>query len=369
MGLAGLASELLGGKNSTAMFQKVLDSRTVQDDLITHFDLRNRYHLQYWEDTRKKLRSRTAVAEDKKSGVISLTVQDHDPKMAVAIAGAYIDELDKVVARVSTSAARREREFIEQRLTEEHGRLEDAEKQFGHFASNTMTLDVPEQTKVTVESAAKLQGEAIATRAQLEGLEQIYTSENYRVKSLQARLDELERALAKINSGPIATGDAQDPTSPYPSVKSLPQLGIQWVDLYRNAKIHEVVFELLTQQYEMAKIQEAKEIPSVKVLDPPSQPEKRTPPPALIIQLGVIFAALLGCLSVFLLDRWDTWDSEDPGRMLLQRIYHTTLGRADAVLHPFSKARAVGNGRTADAETEAPAHEEEQHEEYSDRRP
>ncbi len=114
----------------------------------------------------------------------------------------------------------------------------------------------------------------IATRAQLEGLKQTYTEENIRVRSVQAHVNELERELAKLNSG--RTSSVQDPTSPYPSVKTLPLLGVKWADLFRNSKIRETVVELLTQQYEMARIQEAKEIPSVKVLDPASTPERKS---------------------------------------------------------------------------------------------
>ena len=367
MGLAGLASELLGAKNSTAMFIKIMGSRNVQDDLIDHFNLRERYHLRFWDETRKKLSSRTDIAEDKKSGVISVTVRDHDPKVAVDLAKGYIDELDRVVAQVSTSSARREREFIEQRLSQEKEVLEDAEKQFGHFASNTMTLDVPQQTKVTVEAAAKLQGEMIVARSELEGLEQIYTTENYRVKSLRARVGELERELARINAGPLASANAQDPTNPYPSVKSLPQVGIQWVDLYRNTKIHETVFELLTQQYEMAKIQEAKEIPSVKVLDSPSTPERRYPAPGLIVELGILISGLMGCLSVFLRDRWASWDADDPGRMLIQKVYQSARESAAAALHPFGRWRP-GTQHGVREEPETALDQQAHQEEYSDRR-
>ena len=139
-------------------------------------------------------------------------MRDHDAGLATALANAYVEELGSVMAKVSTSAARRERIFIEQRLADENKSLQDAEQQFSQFASTNMALNVPEQTKVTVEAAARLQGELIATRAQLEGLKQTYTEENIRVKSVQAHVNELERALAKINSG--ARCGVQDPTSP-----------------------------------------------------------------------------------------------------------------------------------------------------------
>jgi uncharacterized protein involved in exopolysaccharide biosynthesis len=326
-GLAGLASELLGSRNSTALFMKVLESRTVQDDLITRFDLRSHYKKKYWSDTRDKLQSRTTVSEDKKSGVLTLEVKDRDPQFAQALAAAYADELDKVVTKVSTSAAGRERRFIEQRLAEERQVLDDAERQFSRFASKTMTLDIPQQTRVTVEAAAKLQGELIAARTELEGLQQIYAPENSRIKVAQARVGELERALGRINAGPVETGGAQDPTNPYPSVKNLPVLGVQWVDLYRNTKLHETVFELLTQQYELAKIQEAREIPTVKVLDSASLPEKRHPRPWVVILFGVMGGCILGCLHVWCRDSWEGWNSQDPRRRFLERTYGGIVGK------------------------------------------
>lgn len=320
-GLAGLAGDLVGGKNSSALFTKVLESRTIEDSLITRFDLRKKYGIKYWEDARKKLHSRTSIIEDKKSGVLTIVVDDSDPKLAAALAGAYIEELDRVMASVATSSARRERIFLELRLTDEKKSLEDSEKKFSQFASSSMMLDVPQQTRVTVEAAARLQGEMIAARSELEGLEQIYTAENFRVRTLRARVGELERELAKINAGQISPSTTQDPTSPYPSVKSLPVLGVEWADLYRTTKIHETVFELLTQQYELARIQEAKEIPTVKVLDSPSVSEKRYPRPWLIVVSFLFGSTALGCLWILWVEWWQRWDVHDPRRMLLAKIY------------------------------------------------
>jgi uncharacterized protein involved in exopolysaccharide biosynthesis len=317
-GLIGMAGDLMGMKSTSAIFARVLESRTVQDNLINRFDLRKRYDKSYMEDARKKLTKRTSISEDKKSGVIAISVQDHDAALATELANAYVEELGSVMAKVSTSAARRERIFIEGRLADENSNLQDAERQFSQFASANMALDVPEQTKVTVEAAARLQGELIASKAQLEGLKQTYTEENIRVKSVQAHVNELERELAKINSG--RPSGVQDPTSPYPSVKNLPLLGVKWADLYRQTKIRETVVELLTQQYEMARIQEAKEIPSVKVLDPASIPERREPSWKLIIPLGTLLSALLACLGYFIKNWWDRWDQDDPRRILILQV-------------------------------------------------
>lgn len=325
-GLAGLAGDLTGAKTTGAVFTKVLQSRTVLDDLIDEFKLKNYYGLAYSEDTRHKLASRTDIVEDKKSGVIAITVHDHDPHMAQNLADAYVKELSLVTAKVSTSAAKQERMFIEQRLSEETKNLQNAEQQFSQFASANMALDVPEQMKATVEAAGRLQGEVIAARAQLDALKQTYTDENIRVKSAQAHVDELERELARINSGQQTQG-AKDASNPYPSVKSLPLLGVKWTDLYRNTKIRETVVELLTQQYEMARIQEAKEATTVKVLDSASWPEHKRPDWKLLTLVGTVFFAFLACAGYLLKDWWDRWDQDDPRRILIAQIMRDGPGR------------------------------------------
>lgn len=319
-GLAGMAGDLLGVKSTGALFIKVLQSRTVEDDLVSGLDLRKHYHKRYWEDARLKLESNSEIAEDKKSGVISITVRDRDPQFAEALVSAYVAALDKVIAKVSTSAARRERIFIEQRLADEKKALDDAEQKFSQFSSRSMTLNVPEQTRVMVESAARLQGELIAARSELEGLQQVYAPENTRVRTVQARINELERELTRLNTGNTAGGSS--PSNPYPSIKNLPLVGVTWTDLYRSTKIHETVYELLRQQYEVARIQEAREIPSVKVLDKPVVPEKRHPSITMVAVWGTLISIVLACIGLLLQRWWASWDPDDPRRLLLARISH-----------------------------------------------
>ena len=322
-GLAGMAGDLFGIKSSGALFAKVLQSQRVTDSVINRFGLRKRWHSSYQETAREKLLERTAIEEDKKSGVMTISFIDRDPQLAQNVVAAYLQELDRAIQDVSTSAARRERMFLEQRLVNEKKALDESQVKFSQFASSNMALDIPEQTKVTVEAASRLEGELIANRAQLEVLQQTYTADNYRVKNVQTHVNELERELTRLNTGK-STRPATDPMNSYPAVKNLPVLGVQWSDLYRAVKIHETVYELLTQQYEMASIQEAREIPVVKVLDPPSMPERKKPSFWLILAIAALVAALLACVGILLQDKWAMWNAEDPRRVLLARVYSGT---------------------------------------------
>jgi len=317
--LGGVAGDLLGMKNSGALFVGVLKSRTVADRLIQEFDLQHLYDDTKIEDARDDLDDHTDISEDRKSGLLTVTVWDHDAKRAAAMAQAYVSELDRLVAQVSTSSARRERIFLEGRLHEVKGDLETAAKRFSEFASKNTAIDIPAQGKAMMTAAAELQGQIIAAESELSGLQQIYADSNVRVRSLKARISELNQQLQKIG------GDTANPSNGEgmiaPPIRKLPLLGVTYADLYRQNKIEETVFELLTQQYEMAKVQEAKEIPTVKVLDAPVVPTKKSfPPRGILIAVGTLLGIVGAAGSLVLRKKWNDTDPNDPGRVLAEEV-------------------------------------------------
>ncbi len=274
--LGGIAGDLLGVKNSGALFVGVLKSRTVADRLIDRFQLQH-------------------------------------------LAQAYVSELDRLVAQVSTSSARRERIFLEGRLHEVKADLDVAAKRFSEFASKNTAIDIPAQGKAMMEAAASLQGQIIAAESELSGLQQIYADSNVRVRSLKARVNDLHQQMEKIG------GDAANPASGEglvaPPIRKLPLLGVTYAELYRQNKIEETVFELLTQQHEMAKVQEAKEIPSVKLLDAPVVPTKKSfPPRGILIAVGTVLGIAGAAGWLVLRKRWSETDRNDPGRVLAEQV-------------------------------------------------
>ena len=326
-GLGGIASDLLGVKSSGALFVGILRSEAVQDGLIEKFQLKKEYRDSKIEDARKDLAQHTDVSEDTKSGIISIAVTDHDPKRAAAMAQVYVAELDRLVAQVSTSSARRERIFLEGRLEKVKEDLDAAARNFSDFASRNTAIDIPAQGKAMVEAAATLQGQLIAAQAQLSGLRQSYTENNIRVRAAQARIGELQRKLNEIG-GAGTQGELQNDKSLYPSIRKLPLLGVTYADLYRQTKIQETVYELLTQQYELAKVQEAKETPTVKVLAVAMVPTKKSyPPRAVIVVLGTMLGITLALTWIVAKARWEAVDASDPRKVLVLEIYRTTKAR------------------------------------------
>jgi uncharacterized protein involved in exopolysaccharide biosynthesis len=325
-GLAGMAGDLLGLKSTSDLFVGILGSRTVADQLVRKFNLQKVYGARRMEDARKALAAHTNTSVDRKSQIITITVTDKNPHRAEAMAQAYVEELNRLVAEVSTSAARRERIFLEERLQAVNQDLESAEKEFSQFASKNTAIDIKEQGKAMVDAAATLQGEFIAARSELEGLRQIYTDNNVRVRAMEARVAELENQLEKLGGkgegNSLENATLRDPL--YPSIRKLPLLGVTYADLYRKTKVEETVLETLTQEYELAKVQEAKEIPTVKVLDPPNLPDKKSfPPRTLIVLLGTMLAFSFGVTWVIGSALWEAADPADPRKLLAQEIFNT----------------------------------------------
>jgi uncharacterized protein involved in exopolysaccharide biosynthesis len=352
-GLGGVAGELLGLKSTSDVFVGILSSRTVQDGLIQQFDLKKLYRDRRMIDARKDLADHTSISVDRKSQIISITVTDRSPQRAAAMAQAYAEELNRLVAELSTSSARRERIFLEGRLQTVNDDLEVAEKNFSQFASKNMAIDVKEQGKAMVEAAATLQGQLIAAQSQYEGLREIYTDNNPRVRTVKARLDELQRQLEKLGgkgeSATIVSGQPED--SLYPSIRKLPLLGVTYADLYRRTKIQETVLETLTKEYEIAKVQEAKEIPTVKVLDNADVPDKRSFPPRLLIMLlGTTLALGCGTMCLLAKARWDQTDARDPRKMFAEDVFSTLMAKVPTFSRNGFKQHSAWGTRKTDGE-------------------
>ncbi len=325
-GLGAIAGDLLGMKSSGALFVGVLSSKTVQDRLSERFELKKVYSVKLEEDARKKLAENTTFSEDRKSGIISITVTDRDPKRAAAICQAYVGELNQLVIELSTSAAHRERVFLEERLIAVKRDLDDASQKFSQFASKNTAIDIKEQGRAMVEAASVLQGQLIAAQSELKGLEQLYTTSNFRVRAVQARISELQSQLTKLGGKGFGDPDQKSDSPPgiYPSIRELPLLGVAYADLYRRTRIQEVVFETLTQQYELAKVQEAKEIPSIKVLDAARVPERKSFPPRLLIVCitAVVFLGV-AMMTVYSHMQWNQTGADDPGKLFAQDVFRT----------------------------------------------
>jgi capsule polysaccharide export protein KpsE/RkpR len=343
--LGSLASSLMGTHSTTALFVDFLRSGTVSGHLINRFNLQHVYHKRYRIDTAKHLARCTEITDDKKSGIITIEVDDTNPVRARDLAQGYLDELNKLVTQTNTSSAHRERVFIEDRLRTVQAELEHAQIELSEFASKSSTIDVGAQTKAMVDAGARVQAQLLVEQSGLQSLRAIYGDGNIRVREAEARIAALQTGLKKItgSSAPLATGDVDESNfsphmtdndgEPYPPLRQLPRLAVPYADLYRRVKTEEAAFELLTQQYELARLEEARDVPSVSVIDPPGIPEKKYFPPRILLALLLTFLSVVTAAAVILTrDHWSKIDPRDPRKSLAIDVLAVTRHRIDSVL-------------------------------------
>lgn len=340
-GLGTAAANLLGVKSSGALFVGILNSRTVQDRLVERFDLRRVYGVRYWYKAREKLASKTEISEDRKSGLITIEITDRSRDRAQQLAQAYVEELNRVASNSAIAAAGRERRFIEEQMAEVKKEMDASARALADFSTRHNTVDLKEQARAMVDTIAAAQGRLIEAQAELRGLQSIYTDNNVRVRSVQARINELKRQLRELGGSSGATKDRGGVD--YPTLGQLPELGVTYEELYRQNRIANAVYEALVQQYEMSKIQEAKDTPKVQMLDVPELPEVKSFPPRILIIFGC------GLLSIVFAGAWlvveEQWAGiaeDNRGKLLVVEVARSVRR------HPFwqnkgvLKARKVG---------------------------
>jgi len=292
--LGSLASGIIGKESTSDVYVGILESRTVADNLIKEYDLMELYETKYMADTYRALSEMSAFDVDNKSQIISISVEDRDPQMAAKIANSYVEELDIINRTVNITEGQRKRIFLEKRLQTVKEDLIKAEMDLKAFQEEYKLVSIDEQARVAIEGAAEIKAQIIAAQTQLEVLKDFGTEKQNEALMLKARIAELQKQLARIESG----SNDKDNDDFYIPFSELPDLGMRLARLTREFKIQENVFELLTSQHELAKIEEAKDVNTIQVLDEAVPPDKKAKPKRRIIVILSTFVALF--FSVFL---------------------------------------------------------------------
>jgi capsule polysaccharide export protein KpsE/RkpR len=329
LGALGNLAGLSGGHASADLYIDLLHSGTVSEHLIDRFNLQHVYRKRYRIDAAKHLARITKISENKKSGIITIQVEDTSRERARELTQGYLDELNQLVLKTNTSAAHRERVFIEERLHSVQIALQDAELKLSQFSSKSSAFDIKEQTRAMVDAGARIEAELLVEQSGLQSLRQIYGDDNIRVRQSQARIANLQREMVNMKGAPVsasaddssAESTGKGNTELYPPLRQLPGLAVSYTDLYRRVKVQETVFELLTQQYEMARIEEAKDVPAVSVIDPPGLAEKKSFPPRLLLTLLLTFLSLaVASVVVMGRSRWSELPTGDPRKEIAAEI-------------------------------------------------
>jgi uncharacterized protein involved in exopolysaccharide biosynthesis len=205
-------------------------------------------------------------------------------------------------------------------------------------------VDLKEQTRALVDVGARLQGELFVQQSGLQSLKQIYGDNNVRVRESEARIATLRRELVNMAGSSMPTPAKEEAASAdavdiYPRLRELPRLAVPYANLYRRVKVQDAVYELLTQQYELARIEEAKDIPVVSVIDAPGLPEKKAFPPRLLLTLALTLLITAGAaLLILARAAWREMEAANPAKELGEAILGA-LQRGRRLLVPRREAK------------------------------
>ena len=294
-GLASIAGAAVGGPTTTDLYVSMLKSEAVKDPIIDRFRLMEVYKDKYRTDAYRSLDKKAVIVAGKKDGIITITVDDKDPKRAAGMADAYVEELGRLAIRLNVTRAGKNRSFLEERLGNAKADLAKAEENLKLFQSKNKAVQVNAQAEATIKGVAEMRAQLAVQEVQLATYRRQFTESSQEVKTQVTSVNNLKAQIARLEG----TGG----NSSIPSVGSVPAIGQEYIRLMREFKIQETLVELLTKQYEMAKLSEAKDVSPFQVLLKARVPEKKSKPSRSKIIIIVTALSLLGsCFLAFMLE-------------------------------------------------------------------
>lgn len=298
-GLAGLAGSAIGGKTTGDLYVTMLKSETVKNPIIDRFKLLDAYKAKYRADVYSALDNNVAISLGKKDGVITIAVDDKDPKRAADLANAYVEELGKLAVNLNMTGAGKNRTFLEKRIAEAKAELSRSEEALKNFQSKNMAISVTDQAQATIAGVAQLRAQLALKEVELGTLQRQFTDTSQEVKTAKSTVANLKNQIARLE------GNSSGRSS-IPAVGSVPLLGQEYLRLMRDFKIQEAVVEMLTKQFEVSKLSEVKDVTPFQVLQKAMVPEKRSAPLRRKLVLRSLFVSFFGAILIAFIIEYGT---------------------------------------------------------------
>ncbi|MES2208436.1 MAG: GNVR domain-containing protein [Pseudomonadota bacterium] len=289
------AGGALGIKNPNDLYIGMLTSRSVGDNLIQRFNLEKKYKSQSLESARKTLEKNTLISSGKDS-LIAIEVEDKDPVLAADLANAYVEELFKLTSSLAITEASQRRLFFEHQLNLSKNKLAEAESILKNALDNKGVISVDSQSRVIIESMARLRAEISAKEVELGALKASITIDHPEYKRNQHMLDSMRAELMKLESGnPNNSLEKKIGNNP------IRKDGLDNIKILRDVKYYEMLYELLAKQYEIARLDESKDSPVIQVLDKAIRPESKIKPSrGVMVVLAFIAGLFLAIMWAFI---------------------------------------------------------------------
>jgi len=294
--LGGLGGGL-AAKTPDELYVALLKSDTVQRALVERFDLGVRWRMKTYEELRRAFANFVRISSDKKSGLISVEVDDEDPVFAARFANAYAEEITRLMARLAVSEAQARRVFFEQQLKDTKEHLIAAELGLRKVQESSGVIVLDKQAEALIGGAARVRAQIAEREVELSVLRRSATERNPDVQRLSAEVSALRVELARMESS--QGGERASPLDM--PVNKLSEAGIEYVRARRELKLQETLLESMIRQYEIAKLDEAKEGPLVQQVDIAVPPDRKSKPARSVI---VLTSTLL---AVMVTGAWVIW--------------------------------------------------------------
>jgi len=290
--MAGMGTGGLSIKNPSDLQVALMKSRTVGDAMVERFHLRAVYHRKYLSTARKKWEQKTSVDNGLKDGLIRLSVTDTDPRRAAGLVNGWWEEYRRFSATLAVTEAAQRRLFFERQLANAREDLAHAEEEMKQTEQRTGVIELDGQAHAMIASAATLRAQVAAKRVEIQSMRQFAAEGNPDLERARQELSSLEAQLTAMD----VDSDRQGGDLVAPKGK-LGEAGMQYARALREIKYREMVQDLLTRQYEAARVDEARQGSAAQIVDPAVVPDR----PNYLYKIGIVLTALLLSLPAGLL--------------------------------------------------------------------
>jgi uncharacterized protein involved in exopolysaccharide biosynthesis len=293
--LGGVASAVVGGsalKNPADLYVGMLQSRTIADDLIAKYKLQQIYNVGTMEKARKQLENASTIVVGK-DGIISIDVEAEDKVLATRIANSYVDELFAMTKRLALTEAAQRRVFFERQLENAKNNLASAEQALKKGIDTRGVISVDADSRAVMETMGRLRAQVSAKEIQLNSMRAFVTPNNSEFKRVQEELTSLRAEVSRLENGNGGDNATQGDK----------QVGLESIKILRDVKYYQMLYELLAKQYEVARLDEAKDPAIIQVLDPAVEPENKFKPKrGMIVAITGVLSLILAVIVVFLIE-------------------------------------------------------------------
>lgn len=324
--MAALAGSSLGIKNPNDMLVGMLKSQTVEDGMVHDFNLQQEYHSKFISDARRTFESHAKVESGLRDGMIHISVEARSPDRAAQLANGYVDEFRKLSRNLAFTEAQQRALFFQQQLEQSKTNLANAEVALEQTEQATGLIQLDSQARALIESAAALRAEIAEKEVQIQSLQTYATGENAQVVQAQQELESLRAQLSKLGGSEESANALIVPKG------KLTQAGLDYVRKLRDVKYYETIFDILARQFEIAKLDEAKEGAMIQVVDPATPPDKKSSPRRTLIVIVATGVGFFFGLTTALVQAGLSHVNEDPESRaklaLLRRVLRGKPGPA-----------------------------------------